>query len=141
MRAPEALGSLRSPVVRQFIKYGLVGVTNTLAYMAVYAIAVSAGVWYIAASALAFGVGATNGYLMNRSWTFRHTGEHRTTVSRYVVVQVGGLLTDLGLLWVLVEGLGMDKVVGQAIAIVLVVLGMFVANRYWTFAEALGQSA
>jgi hypothetical protein len=37
----------------------------------------------------------------------------------------------------MVDGLGTDKLIGQGIASVVVVLGMFVANRYWTFADAL----
>ena len=119
------------------VKYGLVGVTNTLAYFAVYAICVHFGMWYLAASALAFAVGATNSYLLNRNWTFRVSSGHSTTVAPYVVVQVGGLLGNLGVVYLMVDGLGTDKLIGQGIASVVVVLGMFVANRYWTFADAL----
>jgi len=128
---------LRSPVARQFVKYGLVGVTNTLAYYAVYVVCVHFGMWYLAASALAFTVGAVNSYLLNRNWTFRVRAGHRTTVAPYVVVQIGGLLGNLGVIFLMVDGLGVGKFEGQAIAIVVVVLGMFVANRYWTFKEAL----
>jgi putative flippase GtrA len=138
MRILEAPTTLLSPVLRQFVKYGLVGVTNTLASLGVYALCVHFGMWYLAASALAFGVGAINSYLLNRNWTFQAQGRHSTTVARYAVVQVGGLLGILGVVFVMVDGLGVDKVIGQAIATVVVVLAMFVANRYWTFADALG---
>jgi putative flippase GtrA len=138
MRILEAPTTLLSPLLRQFIKYGLVGVTNTLASLGVYALCVHFGLWYLAASAVAFAVGATNSYLLNRNWTFQAQGRHSTTVARYVVVQVAGLLGILGVVFVMVDGLGTDKVIGQAIATVIVVLAMFVANRYWTFAGAMG---
>jgi putative flippase GtrA len=138
MRISEAPSVLRSAVVRQLIKYGLVGVTNTLTFYVVYAICVHFGMWYLAASALGFAVGATNSYLLNRNWTFRARTRHSTTVARYVVVQVTGLLSNLGIIYLMVDGFGLDKLVGQAIAIVIVVLGMFFANRHWTFVDALG---
>ncbi|HEV3228009.1 MAG TPA: GtrA family protein [Solirubrobacteraceae bacterium] len=139
MRIFDSPRTPRSPVVRQLIKYGLVGVTNTLAFYVVYAICVHFGMWYLAASALGFAVGAANSYLLNRNWTFRANARHSTTVARYVVVQVAGLLGNLGIVFLMVDGLGLHKLVGQPIAIVFVVLGMFLANRYWTFADALSR--
>src|SRR6476469_5541163 len=63
---------LRAPVLVQFIKFGIVGVSNTLLTFLVYTLLLKVfGVWYLAASAIGFGVGATNGFLLNRRWTFR----------------------------------------------------------------------
>src|SRR5271155_4302892 len=70
------------PLARQFVKFGLVGVSNTLLTLVVYTVLVKVfGVWYLLASAIGFAVGATNGYLLNRSWTFRgHDGGRGTAV-------------------------------------------------------------
>lgn len=131
-------------VLIQFVKFGIVGVSNTLLFLAVYTLLVEAlGVWYLAASAIGFVVGAVNGFLLNRRWTFRgHVGDALTPV-RWGVVQSGGLLLNLGLVALCVSGLGMDELVGQAIAIAVVVVVTFVANRAWTFrahpAQATGQ--
>jgi putative flippase GtrA len=136
--------SLRMPVMVQFVKFGIVGVSNTLLFLAVYTVLLKGfGVWYLTASAIGFIVGAINGFLLNRSWTFRgHVGDALTPV-RWGIVQGGGLLLNLGLVALCVSGLGMDELVGQAVAIAIVVVVTFLANRAWTFrthpAEAAGQ--
>ncbi|HST54711.1 MAG TPA: GtrA family protein [Solirubrobacteraceae bacterium] len=116
------------------MKFGIVGVSNTLLTFLVYTLLVKAfGVWYLAASGIGFAVGAVNGFLLNRRWTFReHAGDALTPV-RWFVVQGCGLLANLGLVYALVDGWRVDKLLGQAIATVIVVVLTFFANRAWTF--------
>jgi putative flippase GtrA len=135
---------LRDPVVGQLIRFGVVGISNTLVFVAAYAICVEIGVWYIAASAIGYTLGSINGYVLNRRWTFRagHLS-HTTSASRYTLVQIVAALANLGLLYVFVDGIGTDRIVGQVIVIVIVQLLSFLAHRAWSFAhrgEDLGEA-
>jgi putative flippase GtrA len=125
---------LRMPVLWQFVKFGIVGVSNTLIFFLVYTLLLKVfGVWYVAASGIGFAVGAINGFLWNRAWTFRgHVGDALTPV-RWFVVQTSGLLVNLGLVYLFVDGAGLGKLSGQAVTIVIVTLLTFFANRAWTF--------
>jgi len=125
---------LSAPVLVQFVKFGIVGVSNTLLTFAVYTLLLKVfGVWYLAASAIGFVVGAINGFLLNRRWTFRgHIGDALTPV-RWTVVQGCGLGLNEGLLYVFVGGAGLDKLLGQACATAIVTVLTFFANRAWTF--------
>src|ERR1700757_2485895 len=125
---------LRMPLFLQFLKFGIVGVSNTLIFFAVYTLLLKAfGVWYLAASGIGFAVGAVNGFLLNRAWTFRgHVGDALTPV-RWFVVQSCGLLVNLGLVYLFVDGFGLDKLVGQALTIGIVTVLTFFVNRAWTF--------
>jgi putative flippase GtrA len=125
---------LRMPLVSQFVKFGVVGVSNTLIFFLVYTLLLKVfGVWYIAASGIGFAVGAINGFVWNRAWTFRgHVGDALTPV-RWFVVQSSGLLLDLGLVYLFVAGAGLGKLEGQAVTIVIVTVLTFLANRAWTF--------
>ncbi len=126
---------LHVPVVLvQFIKFGIVGVSNTLLTFLVYTLLLKAfGVWYIAASAIGFTIGAVNGFLLNRRWTFAgHVGDALTPV-RWAIVQGGGLGINLGLLYVLVHDARIDKLLSQALATVVVTITTFLVNRAWTF--------
>ena len=127
---------MRMPLVLQFVKFGIVGVSNTLISFAVYTLLLKVfGVWYVAASGIGFAVGAVNGFLWNRAWTFRgHVGDALTPV-RWFVVQTCGLLVDLGLVYLFVDGLGLDELVGQAVTTAIVTVLTFFANRAWTFRE------
>jgi putative flippase GtrA len=123
-----------APVFLQFVKFGIVGVSNTLITFAVYTLLLKVfDVWYLAASAIGFIVGATNGFLLNRRWTFRgHVGDGLTPV-RWGVVQGSGLALNEGLLYLFVDGVGLDKLLGQAFATVIVTVITFLVNRAWTF--------
>jgi putative flippase GtrA len=137
---------LRMPLVAQFVKFGIVGVSNTLIAFAVYTLLLKVfGVWYVAASGIGFAIGAVNGFLWNRAWTFKgHVGDALTPV-RWFVVQGCGLLLDLALVYALVDGVGLDKLVGQAVTTVVVTVITFFVNRAWTFsghaATALTETA
>lgn len=125
---------LRMPMVVQFVKFGIVGVSNTLIFFLVYTLLLKAfGMWYVAASGIGFAVGAVNGFLWNRRWTFSgHIGDALTPV-RWFVVQTSGLLVNLGLVYLFVDGVGLGELVGQAMTIVIVTVLTFFANRAWTF--------
>ena len=124
----------RLPVIVQFVKFGIVGVSNTLLAFAIYTLLVKVfGVWYVAASGIGFAIGAVNGFLLNRKWTFKeHTGDALTPV-RWAIVQSCGLGCNLGLVYLFVGGAGLDELVGQAFATAIVTVLTFAANRSWTF--------
>jgi putative flippase GtrA len=121
-------------VVIQFVKFGIVGVSNTLLTLVVYTILLKVfGVWYLAASAIGFIVGATNGFLLNRKWTFReHVGDALTPV-RWGIVQTCGLAVDEALLYVFVHDAHVDKLLAQVFATAVVTVTTFFVNRAWTF--------
>jgi len=122
------------------LKFGIVGVSNTLLTFVVFTILVKVfGLWYVAASALGFVVGACNGFLLNRRWTFRGHSGGSSAALRWTVVQGCGLLADLGLIYLFVTGAGLPKLVGQALAIGLVVGVTFFVNRTWTFRMHLSE--
>jgi putative flippase GtrA len=125
---------LRGPLVIQFVKFGIVGVSNTLITFAVYGLLLKVfGVWYLAASAVGFIAGATNGFLLNRRWTFSgHVGDALTPV-RWAIVQGCGLGINEGLLYLFVHDARLDKLLAQVFATSVVTITTFFANRAWTF--------
>src|SRR6478735_3649705 len=104
----------RTHVALQFLMFGTVGISNTLITFAVYTVLLKVfGVQYLAASAIGFIAGATNGFLLNRRWTFRgHVGDALTPV-RWGIVQTCGLAVNEGLLFVLVHHAGVDELLAQ----------------------------
>jgi putative flippase GtrA len=130
-RTARALGT---PMLAQFVKFGIVGISNTLLTFAIYTLLLKVfGVWYLAASAIGFAVGAVNGFLLNRRWTFRgHVGDAFTPV-RWLIVQGCGLALNEGLLYVFVDSARVEKLLSQAFATVIVTVITFLANRAWTF--------
>ena len=125
---------LSAPMVVQFVKFGIVGVSNTVLTLVVYTLLLKVfGVWYLAASGIGFVVGAVNGFLLNRRWTFSdHVGDALTPV-RWGVVQTCGLGVDEGLLYLFVHDAHLDKLLAQVCATAVVTVTTFFVNRAWTF--------
>jgi putative flippase GtrA len=78
--------------VSTFIRFALVGVTNTIVTLASYALLTHLSVPRSIASAAAFGLGAANGYRLNRTWTFHSERRGAGVAARYVGVQALGAL-------------------------------------------------
>ena len=88
---------------------------------------------YLLAATCSFLVAVTSNYSLNRLWTFR---DRRAGVAaqgmRFFVVSLASLGANLLVLHLLIT-LGAGKLVGQAIAIVLVTPLNFVGNKLWSF--------
>jgi putative flippase GtrA len=120
-------------VVAQFVRFATVGATNTVVSLLAYAVALRAGAPYLPAGAAAFGLGALNGFLLNRAWTFRHAGRALPAGARYAIVQLLGLGATVGLLWVAVHGVGVPRLPGEVVAAGPVTLLTFALSRLWVF--------
>lgn len=118
--------------MRQLIRYGTVGLSNTVMSAVLYAALVAAGASAVEAASVAFAAGALNGFVWNRRWTFARAG--RASLALYLLVQGSGLgATDL-IVWLLAGPAG--RLRAYAVAVAVVTLATFAANRRWTFAPA-----
>jgi putative flippase GtrA len=121
-------------LAKQFCKFALVGLTNTAISVAVFDLLSAARLPYAPAAAIAFLAGAVNGYIWNRRWTFQAIDSTRARLA-YLCVQVLGLgaTSLLAALLGPVEALGPTAV--YLLTVPPVTVGMFLANRSWTFAQ------
>jgi putative flippase GtrA len=133
------------PVVRtvigQWVRFAVVGAGNTLLSWVVYAVLVGGGVHYLAASAVAFCVGAANSYVLNRRWTFNSDGRCAPEMLRFCVVQGIGLGINLGLLYALVHGAEVHHLIAQVLVFPAASAVTFLLSRHWAFAPATPAAA
>ncbi len=126
---------VKRPALAQFIKFSIVGASNTLIDFGVYLLGTRvAGVHYLLANVVSFTTAASWSYMMNRKWTFRDTNSRvHTQYIKFLLVSVVGLgLTSL-LLFLFVHHLRIHDVIGKALAVALVLIWNFSINRFWTF--------
>jgi dolichol-phosphate mannosyltransferase len=117
----------------QLAKFTVVGGIGYVINLAVYTALLQADLHYLAAATCSFLVAVTNNYFLNRHWTF-HDRRHHVGVQgfQFLVVSAVSLGANLLILHGLIS-LGAGKLVGQAIAIVLVTPLNFLGNRLWSF--------
>jgi putative flippase GtrA len=118
----------------QLAKFSLVGATGYAINLAVYtALLKGAGFHYTAAATCSFLVAVTNNYTWNRLWTFHEQRGHVAWQGlRFLTVALIAYGANLALLTGLIA-LGLDKVLAQAIAVVLVTPLNFIGNKLWSF--------
>ena len=122
----------RLGLLRQFVKFIFVGASNTAISFVAYAGLIWFGLVYWLAGAIAFVLGAANGYMLNRRWTFASSDTTEARL-RYLVVQLAGLGATTLLLWLFVSSGALARIEAYAAAVPTVTLATFLANRGWVF--------
>lgn len=128
---------LQLTIVRQFVKFSMVGVLNTLTSFSAYLL-MSRGLRLtpLIANAIAFIVAVTVSFIVNKAWTFRD--KEKVVVRQYsTFIMIGGvgLAISESVLFVLHHVLHLYDLVAFLISAVVVVFWNFSANRAWTFSS------
>jgi putative flippase GtrA len=131
-RASRALRRRRNWV--QLAKFSAVGASGYVVNLVVYtALLKGAGLHYALAATCSFVVAVTNNYTWNRLWTFHDQRGHVGWQGlRFLIVALVAYAANLAILAVFVES-GIDKILSQAIAVVLVTPLNFLGNKLWSF--------
>jgi putative flippase GtrA len=118
----------------QLAKFAAVGASGYAINLIVYtALLRGADFHYTAAATCSFLVAVTNNYTWNRLWTFHDQRGHVGWQGlRFLVVALVAYAANLALLSGFIA-LGLDKVLAQAIAVVLVTPLNFIGNKLWSF--------
>lgn len=120
----------------QMLKFGLVGIVNTLITLAVIYIASSIfHVHYIAANVIGYTLGFLNSYICNKLWTFKSKGPVRSETLRFIAVTGFCYLLQLGFLVMLKEGVAINKDLAQLFAMVFYTVINFFGHRFFTFSS------
>lgn len=111
-----------------------VGAVNTLIGLGViYACKRLLGFGDVLANASGYAVGLTIGFMLNRHWTFGHTGNVRVAALRFLAVF--GVAYSVNLLCVLlaIRAAGIDDYVSQAIGILPYTAIFYLGSRLYAF--------
>lgn len=127
----------------QLVRFGMVGASGYVVNLLVYTLLEHGlGVGYAIAATGAFVVALSNNFVWNRLWTFRASDGHAGfQAARFCVVSLVAFGFNLIVLYALVEGFGMDDVLGmgtvpaQAIAIATATPLNFIGNKLWSFRD------
>ena len=148
----------------QFIKFGLVGISNTLISELIYVIVVCLRGHYAVAAFLGFSISVLNAYYWGNKYVFKEEEDKEQRVwwkvlAKTYVAYAGGFVLDLILLFIWIEVLCisnylqplaefacsmgfpqvsaelMGELVAKAVNIVLIVPINFLINKYWAYKQ------
>lgn len=122
----------------QFIKFGLVGVSNTVISYGTYALLTLLGIPYVFSNIIAFIISVLNSFFWNNRYVFKKTeGEKRnsllTLVKTFLAYGSTGLILSNILLIIFVEKLNISKFFAPLIILIITIPLNFIINKFWAF--------
>ena len=121
----------------QFVKFGVVGVSNTLISYVVYIILVNLGLHYLLASIGGFLVSVINAYYWNDRYVFK--GEERAWwkvfLKTFTSYAGTGLILNNLLLILWVDIVGLHEMLGPVINLFVTIPLNFLLNKYWAYKD------
>ena len=122
----------------QFIKFGIVGFSNTIIGYLVYAICISLGMHYLLANLTGFLVSVMNAFYWSNRFVFKKAhDEERGLLSSFVKTvmsyAITGILLNSILLWLLIDKIGISEYMSPILILIVTVPTNFIMNKYWSF--------
>lgn len=124
----------------QFVKFGLVGVSNTVIAYVVYVLVLQFGVYYVVANLVGFFVSVINAFYWNNKFVFQSgEGEKRNTAKAFLKTLVSysgtGIVLSNILLVLWVEVIKLPEMIGPLINLLITIPLNFILNKFWAFRE------
>lgn len=119
----------------QFMKFGIVGLSNTVISLLVYYIFVYLGVNYIIANALGFCVSVINAFYWNNKYVFDDKTETNVKKAFFkVFISYGGsFCISTVLIFIMVDILHISEFLAPLLRLIVTVPINFTMNKLWAF--------
>jgi putative flippase GtrA len=124
--------------ITQFIKFGIVGLSNTAISYVLYSALVFFGLHYLIASIIAFLISVLNSFFWNNKYVFKsQDGQKRnilhSLLKTYLSYAFTGLLIQNVLLFVFIDIMHISKYIAPLLGLTVTVPLNFVLNKLWAF--------
>jgi putative flippase GtrA len=125
----------------QFVKFGMVGASNTLVTIVLNSMCVSIGIHYQVSYFIGYLAGIVNSFYWNNKYVFKEKeGENRSILLAFikcVMSYAGGYVCSSVLLFVFVRILGLSSYITPIIILFITIPLNYILNKKWAFkAEA-----
>ncbi len=118
------------------IKFLSVGVINTLlSVLVIFSLKYFAQVDDVHANAAGYGLGLMCSFILNKRWTFKHSGNHWLTIPKFLLVFVVAYLMNISTVLMCIQ-LGMNDYIAQLTGIPIYSLVFYFGSRFFVFAPS-----
>lgn len=123
---------------KQFVKFSIVGISNTIINLSVYYFLLYLGVHYNIAYALGFLISVCNAFYWNNKYVFKNKRETSTIKAFLKVFASYGFTFILSILIMsgLIELLGISRYIAPLLKLVIIIPINFVLNKIWAFKDS-----
>ena len=116
----------------QFLKFGIVGLSNSIITFVVYSILVFCGSNYIVANVIGYCAGVVNSYIWNSKFVFKRQ-QSKVLFTKFIIVNIITLGINTMTIFILIDKLYYGKYVSQLLTIFISMIINYTLNKFWTF--------
>ncbi|AAT61203.1 sugar translocase [Bacillus cereus] len=119
--------------MEKLLKFGLVGIFNTLITIISFWILLKFGMNYLIANTIAYLLGVANSYYWNKNWVFKSNNKSTSMFFKFLTVNLIVYAFNTLCLFILVGKIALNALIAQIFAIGVGMVINFVLNKIWTF--------
>ena len=125
----------KKDMIKQVIRYGIVGVINTIVGYGIYYLMLYLGYKYTIALTLGSIIGVSCSFMLNKFWTFRSRGKIGKELLRFLIMYGCAYIMNLVMLIFAVEKCQLNPKIAQVIILLMITTTTYFGNRIWCFNE------
>jgi len=131
---------ISKPAISQFIKFGLVGVLNTIVSYVIYFIMLRLGFFYVVAATAGTVAGTVNSYILNKLFVFKSKKKSVGEIIKFIIVYAVQYLVNIAVIHIFVAYVGFSEELAGIPAIGVGVCISFFGHKFWSFRSAKEKS-
>ncbi len=119
----------------QALRYGTVGVINTVVGLSVIYGCMALGLGDVASNLIGYAVGLLVSFRLNSGWTFARSGAGLGAAGRFALVIGVAYLANLAAMLAARDGLGLNSHLAQFVGVIVYAVIGFVGSRSYAFRQ------
>lgn len=117
----------------QFLKFCIVGVSNTAIGLGTYYLFLWMGFHYMIANILSWIISVFNAFYWNNKYVFTSKSSRVQSLCRTYISYGASFVLGVGLIFILVELMKISEVVAPLIILIVTIPLNFLMNKFWAF--------
>lgn len=130
---------IKKQSIIQFIKFGVVGCSNTVLFILIYWLLVYLSINYLIANIISYVLSSIWGYVLNKIWVFKvKNGKIVSSILKYYIVYGTSFIINLIGMYLMVDILKVNKFIAPILIMCITIPYNFIFNKLWAFRNKLG---
>ena len=119
--------------LKQFFKFGIVGVINTVSSWIFYYSLLFFSVHYIIATTIAYVLSSIIGFTLNKIWVFKSKNKVSSSLIKYIITYGSSYLLNIGLMYTFVDILKISDKIAPILVLFFTIPYNYVFSKIWVF--------
>ena len=120
-------------LIKQFFKFGIVGVINTVSSWVFYYSLLFFNIHYIICTTIAYVLSSIIGFILNKTWVFKSKKDTKESLFKYIITYGSSYFLNIGLMYLFVDIIGISDKIAPLLVLFFTIPYNFIFSKLWVF--------